>query len=504
MKYLKFSNPIINVLVIVVSLYVVLAPFFVIKGLPVFSGDARENAATTYYLWKNNFYTYDGVHPTYEREPLPSLITSIYVKYFSSIPNSTTLNEFITEPKVTKDLYSINAYLSLFLLVASGWLVYLVLPSRLALVTTLLSVWFFFIFNRIYLNNLLTELHASLFITLISLTTVLFIRNKRVYLACILGILIGCFALTKAIGLYIGFAYILILAFLQNWRINKQYLRLHLIMLMSFILVISPWMLRNKQIFDDFTIAQRGGIVLLTRAVKNEMNFDEFKGAFYVYAPPLSSLFETYLGFKKSDQAENGYLTRLIRRRGNDIKAEIIGEPSKAVSYFSKAFAIQQKIRVEIYKNHHKDRFIDKETLIKIYLNEFPEVNPESDKKLKNIAISKILSSPWAHIKATIIFAWRGIFSFNTNMPLINLFAFASMLIIPFTLLSKSNEEILVVSLFSNLIFWFYASFTHFLPRYSAPLIPVSIICGLFIVFKIFRNINLKYGIERLYPYKTN
>lgn len=479
---------------VIICLYVLLAPFFVVQGLPVFSGDARENAATTYYLWKNNIYSYDGIHPNYEREPLPSLITSIYVKYLSSIPDSTTLNEFITEPNVTKSLYKINAYLSLFLLVASGWLVYLVLPSRLAVIITLLSVWFFFVFNRIYLNNLLTELHASLFITLVSLTSLIYIRNQRAYLACMLGILLGCFALTKAVGLYLGFVYIFFVTFFLNRDSYKHVVKLQLLTLIAFILVISPWMYRNKQIFDEFTIAQRGGIVLLTRAVKNEMNINEFKGAFYVYSPPLNSFFETYLGFKRSDQAENGYLTRLIRRRGNDIKAEMIGEPSKAVSYFSRAFAIQQKVRINLFKEYHKDRFIDKETLIKIYLNEFPEVIPKSDKQLKKIAVEKILNNPWAHAKATILFAWRGIFSFNTNTPLINLFAFISMLIIPFVTFNKPNKEIIAVALFSNLIFWFYAFFTHFLPRYSAPLIPVSIICGLYIAFTIFRKLNCKNG----------
>ena len=71
----------------------------------------------------------------------------------------------------------------------------------------------------------------------------------------------------------------------RNTNIKEKVVNL-VIFSLVLIFVISPWMLRNKIIFDSFSIAQSGSVkVLSNRYEHNNMSNKEFLGGFLYWAP---------------------------------------------------------------------------------------------------------------------------------------------------------------------------------------------------------------------------
>ena len=98
--------------------------------------------------------------------------------------------------------------------------------------------------------------------------------------------------------------------------------------------------------FDDFAIAERSGGVLLVRAVKDGMTADEFKGAFYAYAPSSvrKDVFEQSLGFRAADSSRAAATYGSARYQPEDAAAVAAGDVDQAVSFFGMAGAMQTQI----------------------------------------------------------------------------------------------------------------------------------------------------------------
>jgi len=109
-------------------------------------------------------------------------------------------------------------------------------------------------------------------------------------------------------------------------------------------------MLRNKVLLNQFGITQRGGQILLTRAYKNYVSPEEFRGMFYIWAPGpehVRRILGIVLGFKEKDIMLGGRLQRL--NRYSDVEkldrlAAEAGEPDATISFFWKTAAERNRL----------------------------------------------------------------------------------------------------------------------------------------------------------------
>lgn len=488
---------VIRFLSIIIVLYFALAAFFAIKPHAI-SKDAIDNATSAYYVWQKGEFTYDGEMLTYEREPLPIYLTAFYVRFFTDIPKNVSLENFYQSATYTKQILTINAVYSCCLVLLIAWFGFKLTRSWLAMIIVVMSTWFFFLANHKHLNNLYTEILAAFLVTLIAVMAYLLIAKLSKKFAFGLGVALGLFALTKAIGLYVSVMVISLMAiplFMKN-QTSKHICKVQLLITIAFILTISPWMVRNYIQFGDLAIAQRGGIVLLVRALKNNMTTNEYIGGFYVYAPEkLREHMSNFLGFNPRSLDQGGEYQRLIRRKLGDADwgAEIMAQPERATSYFSKAFAIQQTVRLNLFKQKHPGiNFLTENDLMLIHQGRADFSMMKADKEVKLLAIKLIRQNFLNHLKGTVLFAWRGLWSFNQGAWALNALAFVALLSLPVVAIKQKQPEVLAASLFGVLLFTFYAFFTHFLPRYSAPLIPLSVLSLAYVAITLLRRCTSK------------
>ncbi len=486
-NFLKMTKILPKLISFLCLIFLCFAPFFVIKGLPIYPGDALDNVATTYHIWQKKIFSYDGVHKTYEREPLPSYLTAYYVQHFTQIPKSTTLQQFYDDKTIIKDYLRINAWLSVVLILTTFGLCYLLTRSCFWATLGAGLVWVFFIYNRIYLANLFTELHAATLLLCTSISAYLIINRPSIIRAIFLGFFLALFSLTKATGLYLSLPFLIIIficLFKSGFSTHpfKNATLYSLVIAIVFCSLTLPWMVRNYTNFGEYAIAQRGGIVLLTRAIKNQMTTNEYRGAWYVYAPEsLKPLLENMYDFDRNDLKKGGQFERLVRRHPSDWRAEILGRPDLATSYFSKAFATQQSVKMQLYFDSMNKK-VDAADLTDLHLNNIIVDQLKLDKSLKGKALSLIVQNPIDHLMTTPIFAWRGMWSFNTALWPVNLICFASFFFVSVFAILKKQYQLIAFCSFGVILFCFYAGATHFISRYSAPLIPITIASTIYLL----------------------
>ena len=96
-------------------------------------------------------------------------------------------------------------------------------------------------------------------------------------------------------------------------------------------------------------------------------------------------------------------------------------------------------------------------------------------------AISRILASPMQHIFVSLPMAWRGLWSFGNKISvaglILNVLSFLALFVAPIIGIVQRRPVWIYLSLMPVGYFLFYAVFSHFLPRYSEPLIPLALIC---------------------------
>jgi hypothetical protein len=424
------------------------------------------------------------IEPTNWREPLPPVITALYLWAID-----------FEKDRPVEDLYSgelaaqikrINLFWALLAIVGI-WLVTRQLTGSfwLALAAILTSTAFFIVHQ---VNDMGTELPAAALLTTASLFGILSITKDRPIFFVLAALTMGALCLTKAAFLYISAAAIVLLAGYQllsgNWTLRKV-LQTSLLMTAGIALVIVPWMVRNYHEFGRFEITQRGGNVLFTRAYKSQMNITEFRGAFYYWAPgALHEEIGTLLGYSLEDLQADGDLIRLNRRLRDN------------------RFELTLPFAQAVYAEWH--------TLFQYYTEqgvEDPAFLAEQD--MQRRAMDMIFSDPTAYLRATIPFVWRGMWSFggvawtepNTvpmpgegfdfgslpwriSITLLNGLSYLSLLALPLMALRWRRADLLSFALLPLGMMAFYALLSHNLPRYNSPAIPAMLMAFLVVLHR--------------------
>ncbi len=456
-----------------------------INATPLY-GDAPNNFEYAYHLAQHGTIASNegfAIRPTNNREPFPVIGLALWIKLFPSLHSSSSLEELATGERLIL-LKKHNLVWLLLLLAGSVLLIDQLTPfASNALARFLIRLSTLFLIGQVYpintlANNLLTELQAS---TLTIWFTYVFLRgvgeNKQ-SLQIFSGILFGCMVLTKAAFAYIGIVAIIIWLIISALNKNKSAWRGGIVAAVAALTIITPWLVRNQWVLGEWSLTGRGPIVLLVRSYKNGMTEEEFRGAFYAYAPQfLKHHMSKLTGYSSADRALGGRLQRLRRFHVQDEIARDKGDETSAIGFYIKATT-------------HANNILKRQ----LELNPDPTLaRQNADQIIKREAFQRITQHPWVHLKASLVFAWRGAWPMNTTdgieipkefpelsqLKRINILSALGLLSLVGLLVSafiKSNLPLLGFSLIPAGTFMFHAFLTHFIPRYSIPMIPIWII----------------------------
>ncbi len=442
--------------------------------LPSLGGDASQNLRSSFNLFRHDVYgeNFYGL-PGFRREPFPNWITALHLKWFVGVPEDITYADLVADTSILRRIMAVNFAWMLGLFV-SIWALCLCIIRPFWLANSSAAIVIFLSFEYFALNelnSLNTELPAAYLLVMTGLGLVIMEKTIGPGWAWFAGFAFGTLVLTKASGAYLALILLPLFPLLAT-KLSLKAVRLGLSLALGFAMVVLPWTARNHIEFGQFVIAEGGGRVLLVRSEFNKMSSVEFKGAFYAYAPKLlrEHLFEPYLGFSQDQLDCGGNLESLNRDLLCDQNNLANGHYEHVRSFYQRGKrAIPRKIMAERNKSGES-----------LWV----------DKMGRSIAIDRIRANPLKHLLVSIPLGWRGFWPFPDRDWLclsINILAMLSLLIMPIMGLIKQRYDWALISITGVAFFFFYAFLSHFIPRYSEPLVPLSLICLAALTCELFK-----------------
>ncbi len=385
--------------------------------------------------------------PSMYREPLPVVVDAAAVALVDHLGGRSASNAYFSGPrarlvKLPNVLWVLLLWLAVFSAARCFTGSYL-----LAVIAGLLAVKPF-LSGEDGVDGLYTELPAVALMTL-SLNFLLATETRRAAgWAVATGLGFGLLTLTKAATLYVFAFLVLVLAVASAvgwlWADGRRRLAHLALLIVSFGIVVTPWMLRNLQLFGHARISSRGGLVLYTRGLMDQVTPLEYRGTFYVWArPSIQRYLGALLGFSQRDLEQGGRLQRLSEDARtsvykHDVVAEAAGRPQDAISFHRQARA--ERVRLETSYDHEG--------------RAHPEV--DADESMQKDGMQLVKSHFGANLALAMPLMWRG-------APVI----FPALLIaLVYALRAKRYAlALFVLPAFATLVF--YALATHFEPRPS-------------------------------------
>jgi hypothetical protein len=391
-------------------------------------------------------------HPPYTpsnyREPVPIVLGAAAVRLEDLALGVAPAADYFAPERVKLLKYQNLLWLAL-LCVSVFWCIHIGTRSYYASLTGALLIGV--LFSRGIVNDFATETAATAVLLLASALLTEGLLTGRVGRCLAAGALFGLLVLIKASAFYVfvGLAALLIaVGVIWRARINVgAWTRNIGLMAAACLVVVVPWMLRNKIQLGALQIAQRAGVVLWVRALKDQMSPEEYAGTFYVWAPEkIQPLMGRLLGFGPRDLARGGRLQHLNRSEKSDfaaadVAADLAGRPQEAISYYRRARAERVKLENQLEAAHT------------------PNAGVVADELLQKQALKLIEAHPLRHLALTIPFLWRGAaIAFPVFVAAIGLGLY------------RRRYDIVLLTLPSFGLMMLYALLTHFIPRYGVPL----------------------------------
>ncbi len=427
---------------------------------------------------------FSKITPSNSREPIPNWLTAQWIKLNDSLFNDQALHLTQT-PKQLVKLKQVNTWVLMGVLMGIFMLAYSLFKAEfsarpafvLAYATLLIS---FACMHTVYVTTMITEFHGALFVVWFSWAWLRFFQTKSWQYAIISGMFMGLLILTKAAFIYISVVLFLVVClWLVLQKATQPFFLKNLLVVIVASLVVFPWMYRNYINLGTFEIAGRGPIVLMTRAFKNKMTDDEFKGAFYAYAPEsLKNTMKSITGFSGKDRTLGGRLQRFSRVFPEDEACRKRNAEPCAVGYY-----MQANIRYNNILNDYQQK----------YPNDQIKATQLGEQAAKKYALNMIKHNIWGHLKSSLVFAWRGAWPCNKVdgrwydserrllqspwqeiLPFIGLVMMFAMGVYAFF---KKQTSIMALTWLGCYTFSFYAITTHFIPRYSEMMLPIWVVC---------------------------
>ncbi|HEY9096215.1 MAG TPA: hypothetical protein VIN35_10760 [Hydrogenophaga sp.] len=458
-------------------------------------GDGVQNLLIAYNVFRHNTFSIDSEtdqpHPSNLREPLPPLVTALYLKALSRNQSALPLGQYRAgdQTRFLKQSNLIWVYVGLL----GVWMLSLRLTRNLfAGAAATMVAYLFFFHAPTYIDTLYTELQTATLLIWGSYLWLVAVERRSLLWHLLAGVVIGMLVLTKASFFYIGataMACLFVMGLVQPGESRRRWVLATACLIAGFAAAMSPWVVRNELQLGNARLSDRGGLILWGRATLNHMTDEEVLGLLYIKSPSLYQRWVdgTNWGSHGPDDFERGGRWQRLNRGlssfwASDLRAAYSGRPEEAVSFHAKASAeYGRQVR-------------------QLRAQGVPYPVQVVDEALKKKAIEMIKADPGRHLFMTLPFLWHGFWSFQKidipvvsfstqNMidEVINLLAGLSLIAAFFAgvILRRVHWVALTILPFGMMMF--YATLTHNIPRYNTPLHPamlVMLIWGLFAAWR--------------------
>ena len=420
--------------------------------------DASQNVRyginlAKYGIYSNQMVSPD-VTPSFRREPLPNFLLAFYLK-LAGMWSPGLLDQmgqpftdaFLMFVKQINLVWAAGLFLGLWL---TSQLVFspLFAAHGLALVQIVVANRFFVIKA---VDGMNTELIAGTVLVWLGVVLLMASRSRTWQWLLVSGVAIGLMALTKATGAYVALLLLPLMALVIG-GLGKRFWLSFLAISFGFLITVTPWVVRNQIHFSKPVISQGGGDVLLIRSVFNQMSWRQFGDAFYAYAPRdlRHDLLGPWMGLSDDDFSCEGRLSVFTRDLDCDQEA------------------LEEK------------RYGDVQSFYQRGKRSIPrELGLKRDEQ-KDFAIQQFRREPLQALMTGLPIGWRGFWGFRVRewkYIVLNAAAYLALLAAPLLSLIERRSSWLMVSIAPVSFFIFYSFLSHFLPRYSAPFIPASLVC---------------------------
>ena len=289
------------------------------------------------------------------------------------------------------------------------------------------------------------------------------------------GLLLGALVMVKATFYYLApllALFLAVLAVARRTTTLRESAILGALFLAGTLVLTLPWQARNILSVGTASLTGRSGIVLYARASYDTLSFEEHMAAAALFSPS-NSIPDRYLSER--------WLTP-------ELKEMLTGPDNPRDRAFARAGELREQTK-------------------------FGVLSPEVDALLKKEALDQMLEHWRGHLRATLLFGWRGLFGergLGFIMPgdgsaTIGQRAFgidlgrwflsypvtaAVALFLPaflafFFCIATGRWPYVLLIVPSAYLYALQALMTHYIPRYSAPLIPMLIVIALVTVWAV-------------------
>ncbi len=402
------------------------------------SGDARQNLTMAYNAFKYGVISDEiidapDIPPTYRREPLYPIVLAGVLQTLTN-SDSLRLQCLLDAKPACHGILIGLQWFNLGLLLAAALATFLAAqaiignPASSYLVSALVgfSPSLVAAINRFY-----TDLPAALVLLIFSTFLYLTLTQRKGWLFAVgAGLAFGALMLIKAIFFYLGVVLGVGFTIAAGWRRSWQPVKVAVVVLLTAYAIAGIWMTRNYIRFGEPAISGRSGEILAIRAEFSKMTWREYRASFLAYTPqygkPILKRFFRPEDYRRFDRENpDGF----YRRTKNRIAALRDGDGAYS--------AIEAQLEAE--------------------------------------SIALIKRNWLKHLALTATFAYQGafikLFPENSLVPT-RLFYIASLLIGLYLALRWRNGAMLMFLLPSFYSYGIHAVATHYIPRYSEPLIP--------------------------------
>lgn len=462
------------------------------------TGDGVQNLLMAVNVFRNNTLSLElgaAPAPTNFREPLQPLLVGWYLKVFASAGAAEQKFSAFHSGALVKTVKQVNQ-LWIFAGLFGVWLIALRAGRNnlVGLAAAALAFKYFFNVGGIT-NNLYTELATASLIIVCSYTLLRAVQQQSVAWFLGSGAALGLLVLTKAAFFYIGFVAIGLLL-LVLWRDHtarqSNFQRVLLCtggMALGFMLVITPWIVRNEVQFHSARLSSRGEMVLWGRAVMNNMSDEEVLGLMYVKAPSWYKrvVAGTHWAARPGDFEKGGRWQRLNRDHSSfwasDRAAAYGGQPDKAISFHFKGGAEVQRRRNVLTSQGD------------------PYPDQAMGAQFKHEAAQLLKQRPLRHLFMSLPFLWHGFWSLRVSeLPwvsvatqnllgeLLNLLAGVALVGVFLRGLWKGQSARVALTVLPVGMMTFYALLSHNIPRYGIPLQPMMLVALVLAVTALWRR----------------
>jgi hypothetical protein len=279
--------------------------------------DAVQNVRTASHLVHYGIYSYDHeeppVRPTMKREPLPIFVLAGWIMLDNRLSHVRPYERLYSGSALTA-LKQVNLAWAFLTYIGICYLVWITSTSVLwrVIVPPFIILMTNYSFFDSYVDRLLTEPPAACFLVWSACMLLKLVQSPGRNNSIFLGVLLALLALTKAAFFYVSLCLIIILGLFLYCRRHhlhftvRRAVEVSAVVLASFLLIISIWIVRNGIALGQFRIADRGGDIFYFRVLLMQK---PILGSFYAFSPrPYKPLIGELTGYNKEDLKPGGIL----------------------------------------------------------------------------------------------------------------------------------------------------------------------------------------------------